>query len=102
MSYSDFLKWILALGPKLPQVMASIGRIVAEVQIIRGLLGQPELFTAADATAAEAALEQQVLALATPSAGGAESFGGPFQNILDFIRNNKDLIALLISLFAKK
>lgn len=102
MSYREFLTWLLSLGPKLPEIMASIQRIVAEIQIIRGLIGAPELFTAAEASAEEAALEQQVLAAATPDTGGAEAFGGPFKTLLDFIRNNKELIALLISLFGKK
>lgn len=100
MSYIEFLNWLRSIGPKLPDVMADINVIIERIQNIRKLLGFGELFGAAEsASEEEAAAEQAVIARAM---GGAETFGGPLQRLLDFIRNNQELIALLISLFGKK
>jgi hypothetical protein len=100
MSYLDFLNYLLSLGPKLPLIMASIQRIVAEVQILREIIGGGVVVQEAFAShsEAEAAAEQQVIAAAM---GGAETFGGPFQNILAFLKAHPELIALLLS-FLKK
>ena len=105
MTYLEFLSWILSFGPKVPSLIASIQRVVMtimeEAQNIRDILGlkTPETFKIVAPTAAEAAAEQEVIEAAM---GGAETFGGPLQRILDFIRANPELIALLLSLFGKK
>lgn len=101
--YLELLNLLLAFGPKLPLILASIEKIVMtvmeEVGNIRDILGIAESFASHELSAEEAAAEQAVIAQAM---GGAETFGGPLQRILDFIRANPELIALLVSLFAKK
>jgi len=98
MTYAAFLKWLLSLGPALPEIMASIQRIVVEVQFIREKLEWPETFQDAEPTAKEMALEQEVIAKAM---GGAETFGGPLADLLAFIRANPELIAFLLKFFKK-
>lgn len=95
MKYVEILNWLLSLGPKLPLVLAEVQLIVDAALRIRAILGGEELVQGA-ATDEEAALEAQVIAAAQ-----GENFAGPLQRVLDFIRNNPELIALLLS-FLKK
>ena len=100
MTYLEFLTWILSFGPKIPSITASIQRIVMtfieEVQTLKDILGikTPETFKSVAPSEAEAAAEQKVIAAAM---GGTETFAGPFQRILDFIRANPKLIELILS-----
>lgn len=93
MSYRDLLTYLLSLGPKLKPILESFQRIVDEINVIRGLLSGEETFAMTAPTDEEAALEGQVIAAAM---GGEEVFGGPLQNVLDLIRNNPELVALLL------
>lgn len=91
--YLDLLKLILSYGDKIPEILGRVENIINELRAIAALLGIAESFAADEPTAEVLALEAEVTAAA---AGGAESFGGPFQRILDFIRNNPELIAFLL------
>jgi hypothetical protein len=103
MSYLEFLNWLLSFGPKLPSLMASVERIVTvfmeEAENIKNILGFKESFKSTAPTVEEAAAEQEVIAAVM---GGQETFAGPLSRILDFIRNNQELILLIMSLFGKK
>lgn len=100
MSYLEFLNYLLSFGPKLPAIMASVERIVTttleEIENIRTVLDFKAVFKAVPASEAEAAAEQAVIEAAMEGRSA-----GPFQNILDFIRNNPELIAFILS-FLKK
>lgn len=90
--YLDLLKLILSYGDKIPEILGRVENIINELRAIAALIGIPESF-AAEPSAEVLALEAEVTAAAM---GGAETFGGPFQRILDFIRNNPELIAFLL------
>lgn len=89
MSYRDFLNYLLSLGPKLPALLAEIEIILGSLERIRDLFGGGLVSGAASDE--DAALEAQVIAAAQ-----GENMAGPLQNIIAFIRNNPELIALLL------
>lgn len=107
MDYLTFLKALLALGPKLPQIMALVQHIVADVQEILVLVRPEQVFTASDVSMelnkTEQRMEDEVLVAMEGS--GNETFAGGDRGVLrslfDFIKQNPELLKLIIALLAK-
>ena len=107
MTYLQFLKALLALGPKLPQVMLLVQHIVSDVQEILSLLKGPT-FAGAESVemelnATEQATEDQVLVALAESGQHQESFGAIgdgswLRAIFAFIKENQKLLELIIAL----
>jgi hypothetical protein len=102
MNYLDFLKLLIALGPKLPEVMAHVQHIVSDVQAIVALVsGKEPLFgaTAIELNATEQAAEGEVLAA---MAGSGETFaafdGTLIRRAFEFIKANPELLQLILAL----
>jgi hypothetical protein len=103
MTYLDFLRKLLALGPKLPDVFESVQRIIAEVQtILRLVKGEEPLFgeSPMELNATEQAAEGEVLAA---MAGSSETFGGIgdgaiLRSIFAFLQANPELLQLILTL----
>ena len=102
--YAQFLKLLLALGPKLPQVMALVQHIVSDVQELIALVkGTPALFGAdsLELNAAEQCDEDAVLAAlggANEGTFGAIGDGTFLRAICQFVKNNPELLQLILSL----
>jgi hypothetical protein len=101
MNYLSFLKLLIALGPKLPQVMVLVQHIVSDVQEIVALL-KPATFGAAEfvPNATEQEAEGEVLAAL---AGSSETFAGIgdgaiLRNIFAFLQAHPELLQLILTL----
>lgn len=104
MSYAAFLKALLALGPKLPQVFALVQHIVEDVRALAELIGgSPSVFGAAslELSDEEMADESEVLS----AIGGMEegSFGAIgdgkiIRSIFAFLQANPDLLKAILTL----
>ena len=107
MSYQDLLKALLALGPKLPEAFARLQHIVAECQELAAFLsGKEAVFGAQpmELTVAEQSLESEVCAaLAGVDEGkfGAIGDGTLLRTLFTVIRDNPDLLKLVIALLVK-
>lgn len=107
MSYADWLKALIALGPKLPEVMALVQHIVSDVQAIVAIVsGKEPLFGAMpmELTAAEQSLESEACAaLAGVEEGkfGAIGDGTLLRTLFTFIKENPALMQLILSLLVK-
>lgn len=105
MQYLDFLKALLALGPKLPAILALVEHIVADVQEIISLVSGGPFAAAPRAvvTSEEMAAENEIVAAIT---AGGESRGigdGTFlRAIWAFIESHPELLTLILSLLTKK
>lgn len=91
MNYVQFLNLLLSYADKLPAALVIIQEIVASLDKLRTLFAVEPKFAGASPTPEELSLEQAVIA----SAQG-ENFAGPLDRVLEFIRNNPELIALLL------
>lgn len=114
MQYLDFLKALLALGPKLPEVFSRVQRIIAEVMelvaIVRGPspndgglehVGYTEALVDGKPVTAEILdAEREVLALTTGAGEGSEALfdGTALRRLFAFAAANPQLLALLVSL----
>ena len=107
MSYADLLRALIALGPKLPEAFARLQHIVAECQELAAFLaGKEALFGAQpmELTAAEQALESEACAaLAGVHEGkfGAIGDGTLLRTLFTVIRDNPDLLKLVVGLLVK-
>ena len=107
MSYTDFLKALIALGPKLPEAFARLQRIAAECQELAAFLsGKEALFGAQpmELNATEQSLESEACAaLAGVDEGkfGAIGDGTLLRTLFTVIRDNPELLKLVIALLVK-
>ena len=107
MSYQDFLRALIALGPKLPEVMALVQHIVSDVQAIVAIVsGKEPLFGAApmELNATEQSLESEACAaLAGVDEGkfGAIGDGTLLRTLFTVIRDNPELFKLIVGLLVK-
>lgn len=103
-SYLDFLKALVALGPKFPALLVILQEIVEKFQeAIRLVTGQQPLFGAApEATAEEIDQERKLenLALQSGELHGAGERGG-LREIWAFIKAHPELLTLILSLLKK-
>lgn len=112
MKYLDFLTLLLSFGPKLPQAIAIIQRIVADFQELAALFNVKTPTAAprmalTGLSAKEKAAEAKVLAKLRPKPGmrsvAAATFsGGWLQAIWAFFQAHPELITILLSLLGKK
>lgn len=97
-TYLDFLKFLVALGPKFPQIWLIIQDIVAKVQeaiaVIKG---------AADFPVSAAEIEQEQLLAGMVSGDGVAAIGDGtlIRSLWAFLQANPALMTLLISLLTK-
>jgi hypothetical protein len=105
MTYLDFLRKLLALGPKLPDVFEHIQHIISDVQaILRLVKGEEPLFgeVAMELNATEQQAEGEVLAA---MAGSSETFGAFDGTLLrrafEFIKAHPEMLQLILSLLSK-
>ena len=112
MSYADLLKALIALGPKLPEAFARLQRIVAECQELAAFLsGKEAIFGAMpmELTVAEQSLESEACEALTgveceslePGKFGAIGDGTLLRTLFTVIRDNPDLLKLVIALLVK-
>lgn len=99
--YIELLQLLLSYGPRLPEILASVQRIVdvvtEEVGKIVGILGLSAQAEACPELSAEAAaLESQLI---TQMQGPGH--GGPLSNLLALLKANPELVALLLSLLKR-
>lgn len=102
-TYLDFLKVILALGPKIPQAVALIEHIISDVQELVALVSDDILASGAGdemfVTAEEAALEDNIgeyFASAEPTYGA-----GPLEilrAIYQFLQKNPQIAELIFTI----
>ena len=102
MSYLDFLKALAALGSKLPQVFALVQHIADDVRQLIDLVRGPQPLKSGEfnATADEAAAEQEVLGLINTDrvAFGAIGDGAILRALWQFINAHPELLTLLLLL----
>jgi hypothetical protein len=105
MTYLDFLRKLLALGPKLPDVFEHIQHIISDVQaILRLVKGEEPLFgeVAMELNATEQAAEGEVLAAMAGSSENFAAFDGTLlRQLFEFIKNNPAVLQLILSLLTK-
>lgn len=99
-SYLDFLKTLLTLGPKLPDIFAQVQVIIAAVQKIIGYV-QPEDGGLSAVDAEADTLEGQVAGLMV--GGDAQAVFDPtsLRGIWQFLQANPWVLALVGELFKR-
>jgi hypothetical protein len=99
MNYLDFLKLLIALGPKLPEVMAHVQHIVSDVQAIVALL-KPATFGAAEfvPNATEQEAEGEVVAAMAGGDTFAAFDGKLIRALFQFVKDNPELLQLILAL----
>jgi hypothetical protein len=100
-SYLDFLKLLIALGPKLPEVMAHVQHIVSDVQAIVALVsGKEPLFGAApmELNATEQQAEGEVVAAMAGGDTFAAFDGKLIRALFQFVKDNPELLQLILAL----
>lgn len=103
MAYLDWLKLLLALGPKLPEVFASVQRLIAEFRVLLGLIRphaspEPGHLELVSVTPDEAELEAQVAAALVPEGTLAAFDGTLLRRVYTFLREHPELAAVLVTL----
>lgn len=100
MSYLDFLTKLIALGPKLPQLVLIIQDIVRLVQeAIELMVGPLPLKADFEPSGAELTKENEVMA-ALQGHGGTEGIGdgSVLRFLFKFMKDHPELLALVLKL----
>lgn len=104
MTYLKFLQLLVALGPKFPALWVIVQEIVEKVQeAIRLITGAEPLFGVpfAESSAAEVAEEAKLASLTQASGLQGAGERGTLRDIWTFIKENPELLALILSLLKK-
>lgn len=103
MDIRSILLKLIALGPKLPEVMEQVENIIAAVSAIVAIVsGEQKMFGACPMDAGEQALCEQAenelqLMQAGPGTFAAER-GSRIANLLAFLKEHPELVALVLKL----
>lgn len=104
MNYLTFLKFLIALGPKLALLWPHIQAILTAVREIGTILGTTEPppgdLALTEVSAEECACESQVVAQLTTDTALFD--GSVLRGVFAFLKANPELLAVLIGLLGKK
>ena len=102
MAYAEFLRKLLSLGPKLPEIIARIQDIIDNIEAIVVLVGGGFSAAMAPADASDpgevASLENEI---ATAVEGRAGVISDGMRRLFDFVKAHPELMTLLLSLLVK-
>ena len=109
MSYLDFLKHLIALGPKFPQLLVILQEIVEKFQeAVSIITGQPLTFKGTDTASLKVSAEEidkeRQLTNIEVQAGethGAIGDGMILRQLWAFLRENPELLTFVLSLLKK-
>lgn len=102
-TYLDFLKFLVALGPKFPQILLIVQDIVAKVQEAIAVIKGPQPLNAVDFDVCEAEIEQEQVLIGMCAGDGVAAIGDGtlLRSLWAFLNANPALMTLILSLITR-